>query len=144
MSLTVAPPPSRRDISAIPPKQIEEEDGGRGAQRRTLYICASTKGRIEQIQDFVIECIPEVREKVTILTYTDPLEFEQHARENLTRGVKFFVGLCLRLDETNIDAYFGVLCRLALGMIPKSYQNPDDGEDSLNDIRVMLCRFLTF
>lgn len=127
---------------SAPPRILSGGSGnGDGREKRILYICASTADRLSQIEQCVTRIIPSVGRRVDILRYTQPWEFEKHALLKITQDESSYAGICVRLDPTNVDEFFGIMCRLALALIPAS---PGDEDIRLRAMRIMVTRFITF
>jgi hypothetical protein len=56
----------------------------------------------------------------------------------VSQNVRKNVGICLRLDEVDVDAYFLTMCSIAMQLLPQ-------GEDSnVYDVRNLLQSMITF
>lgn len=75
MPLVLDLPPETKTGESAPPRIRKKNDGKGGKPQKYLYVCGENQTKVEEIESFIVDAIPDIREKVHLLTYTDAEEF---------------------------------------------------------------------
>lgn len=136
----VLDPSSETKTGESAPPSIRKRRNGKGEKpQKYLYVCGENQTKVEEIESFIVDAIPDIREKVHLLTYTDTEDFWSHAQRTLITNVRSVVGICIGLTPKTVDDYFAEMCRLATELLPKFNK-----EANPIDLRLALCSLLTF
>ncbi len=139
MPLSLLTSPEIKEGESAPPKIRKKREGKGDKPQKYLYICGENQTKVDEIEWFITSAIPDIREKVQLLTHTDSEEFESHAHRTLITNVRWVVGICIGLTERTVDEYFGVMSRLATELLPKFEKDRHP-----IDLRIALCSLYTF
>ena len=124
---------------SAPPRRRKRRGGKWDKPQKYLYICGENQAQVDEIERCVVDAIPNIRQKVQLLTYTDAEDFWSHAQRTLITHVRSVVGICIGLTDNTVDDYFAVMCRLATELLPK-FQTEKD----FIDLRMAICSLYTF
>lgn len=80
--------PETKTGESAPPRIRKKGDGKGDKPTKYLYICGESQTKVDEIEEFVVGSIPDIREKVQLLTHTDAEEFESHAHRTLITNVR--------------------------------------------------------
>lgn len=75
MLLLLDTPPETKTGESAPPRIRKKNDGKGDKTPKYLYVCGENQTKVEEIESFIVRAIPNIREKVHLLTYTDAEEF---------------------------------------------------------------------
>ena len=127
-----------RERNILPPDLWNPH--GWSDDKQTLFVCASTEERREEIVDYVSFALDldDVRDKVRVILCENHEEFESSLTRVLSQRVCNNVGVCLRLDDMDVNAYFLALSSVAVKLL-------DRWEDvNIRDVRNLLHSIVTF
>ena len=75
MPLLLSTPLETKTRDSAPPRIRKKREGKGDKPTKYLYICGENQTKVDEIEEFIVEAIPDIREKVHMLTYTDAEEF---------------------------------------------------------------------
>lgn len=131
--------PEIKTGDSAPPKIRKTRDWKGDKPQKYLYVCSENQTKVDEIENFLVDAMPDIREKVQLLTYTDAEEFWSHAQRTLITNVRGVVGMCIGLTHRTVDDYFEIMCRLATELLPKFEKDKNP-----IDLRIALCSLYTF
>lgn len=117
-----APVPSvikQRDDSTpdtpVPPEPQERFDPGEGP--KTLFICASSTERCQDMLDYIDVAIDDIKSKVRVIFCTQPAALDTQILPVITAGVSRIAGICIRHHELDSDGFFEVFTQIVLRLL---------------------------
>jgi len=131
--------PERETGDSAPPRRRKRRGGSWDKPQKYIFICWESDESIAEIDSLLGQAIAGIRERVQILTYTDPEEFEPDIQRALMKNVQSVVAICIRLTPDTVDAYFRIMCSLLTQLLPKF-----DIQENLIDMRIVLFWLYTF
>lgn len=139
MTALLQSPPGRETGDSAPPRIPKSRGGSGDKPQKYIFVCWENDESTTDIEGLLEQAIADIRERVQILTYTDPEVFEPDIQRALMKNVQSVVAICIRLTPDTVDEYFRIMCSLLTQLLPKF--NP---EENLANIRIVLSWFFTF
>lgn len=139
MTALLQSPPGRETGDSAPPRIPRGRGGSGDKPQKYIFVCWENDESIADIEGLLEQAIADIRERVQILTYTDPEVFEPDIQRALMKNVQSVVAICIRLTPDTVDDYFRIMCSLLAQLLPKF-----DIQEGLMDMRIVLFWFYTF
>jgi hypothetical protein len=132
-------PPGRETGDSAPPRRRKRRGGSWDKPQKYIFVCWEDDESIAEIESLLEQARADIRQRVQVLTYTDPEVFEPDLQRALMKNVRSVVAICIRLTPDTVDDYFRIMCSLLTQLLPKF-----DPEEHPIDIRIVLCSLYTF